>query len=275
MPNYCNNKLIVKGKPEVVKQFILENFRTNKYPYKENSNEYAYILDFEQFDPTPLNDNGEVFDDWYNWRLCHWGCKWSPLYYQYIKLTVEYEDENKKSKSLFNEVHHLAEEEGLFTEETIKNLETNADIMRLELLCDCETPWGPPEGIFRQWMEKYSESGLEASLKFYEPGCEILGELWFSGDDYSELYIDKQDNSKEHIQYLLEEGWESRDWYIENSTDMILEMHENEEEAKLIANKVEETLISCKTEDAATLIADIYDKYYNWLQGDKDEPSKE
>ena len=88
-----------------------------------------------------------------------------------------------------------------------------------------------------------------------------------------EKYVIDENDRKAYIEYLLTEGWECREWYIDECADMIQEMH-SAEEAELISAKVAEVLNNCKTEDAATLIADIFDKYYKWLQeGDekKDE----
>ena len=102
--------------------------------------------------------------------------------------------------------------------------------------------------------------------------------MWFSGEDYSENFIDSY-NRKEYIQYLLTEGWESRDFYLDDCLEMIQEMHETKQEVELLCNKVSEILKDCNTEQAATLIADIFDKYYKWLQEPKEddghEPSKE
>jgi hypothetical protein len=140
----------------------------------------------------------------------------------------------------------------------------------MELSCYFETPWGPPEGIFRQWMEKYGSMEIEVTMKFYEPGCEVLGEMWFSGEDYSEVVKDPY-NRKEWVQYLLEEGWECRDFYIDDCLEMIEEMHDTKEEVELLSNKVSEILKDCNTEQAATLIADIFDKYYKWMNEPKGE----
>jgi hypothetical protein len=111
-------------------------------------------------------------------------------------------------------------------------------------------------------------------MKFYEPGCEVLGEMWFSGEDYSEVFKNPYDR-KEWVQYLLEEGWESRDWYIDDCLEMIEEMHETKEEIELLSNKVSEILKDCNTEQAATLIADIQDKYFKWIHEPKGDESNE
>jgi hypothetical protein len=270
MPNWCSNNITVKGQGKYVKEFIQDNFKTNKNPYDSNSKEYDYILDFEQFDPTPLDDAGEVFSEWYTWRLEHWGCKWSPSYEQQVYLMIEKEGE--EPIQIFNEGHHLHEENQTFNEEFVKNLDTDCN-MTLEINCYCETPWGPPDSIFRRWAEKYSEH-LEASLKFYEPGCTIMGEFMFKGNEYEEYYANYY-NRAEWILYALEEGWETTEWYIDECMDMIAEMHDKKEEIEAIMNKVSDVLKVCNNKQASSLIADITNKYFEWLHEPKEEEDNE
>ena len=48
--------MVVQGNGKDVKKFIKENFRTNKYNHSEEKVIYLYELDFEQFDPTPIDE---------------------------------------------------------------------------------------------------------------------------------------------------------------------------------------------------------------------------
>ena len=66
MPNWCANNLVVKGNVKDVVRFIKENFNTKANPYNDSSNQYDYVLDFEKFLPTPLDENGELIKDWYD-----------------------------------------------------------------------------------------------------------------------------------------------------------------------------------------------------------------
>ena len=115
-----------------------------------------------------------------------------------------------------------------------------------------------------QWYEKYKELDLEVSLKFYEPGCVFAGEFWFSKDEYCSVVVDDT-NTKEWIKYLLTEGWEDIDWYVDECSDWINEM-EDEKVAEQVIPKMKEMLATANIEEAATLIADIHDKYYEWLR---------
>ena len=149
----------------------------------------------------------------------------------------------------------------MFSEELVDKLGDDSN-MKLELQCYYDTPWGPPEGIFMQWAEKYKELDLEVSLKFYEPGMVFAGELWFSRDDNCAISVDDTDRV-EWVKYLLKEGWESVEWYIEECSDMIREM-EDEKVAEQLVPKVTEVLSTANDEQAAVLIADIMDKYNKW-----------
>ena len=259
IPNWCANSMIVKGNGKDVKTFIKENFRSNAYG--ENKDKIIYELDFEQFDPTPLDENGGIINDWYNWRLEHWGCKWSACGDQIINLEVDIDGEENRYYDL-----HTDKDDEMFSEDLIDGLDDNSN-MKLELQCYYDTPWGPPEGIFMQWYEKYKELDLEVSLKFYEPGMVFAGELWFSKDHNRIIYIDDTDRV-EWVKYLLKEDWESVDWYIEECSDMIREM-EDEKVAEQLVPKVTEVLSTANNEQAAVLIADIMDKYMKWLKESK------
>lgn len=265
MPNWNSNNLVVEGKPGVVKQFIQENFKVQE-------DKSYYVLDFEQFDPTPIDPKTcDIIEDWYNWRLNHWGSKWSPSKEQYISLTFEFDDEGKESKTIYDEGHYLAEGE-LFTEEYINNIDVeNIKLMKLELHCYFETPWGPPAAIFRQWYEKYSKSGLEAKLKFYEPGCGVLGELYFKDEEYCEDFVESDDREA-WIKRLLDEGWETKEYYIDECYECIHEMWngKNNEARDMLIDKVENEIKQSNNEAAAKLIASILDSYFEWMnKGDE------
>lgn len=69
MPNWCVNTLIVNtgDKPE------LERFKAETADPQGDREEQ--ILSFAALVPEPEYKNP---DDWYNWRIENWGCKWNP-----------------------------------------------------------------------------------------------------------------------------------------------------------------------------------------------------
>lgn len=261
MPNWCSNKLEVKGKGFVVKHFIQENFKTNKY-----DDEFKYELDFEKFNPTPIDDKtGEIIENWYTWRLENWGCKWSPAGMdQIVHLSV---DDNGEI-SEYN--YHT---EIMFTEDLINNLNEEGDV-KLELECYFDTPWGPPEKIFDDWYGSYKSTGMELSLKFFEPGCEILGEMWFNGEEVGELYPDS--DSVEYYEYLLNNGWETVGGLIDYYVYFKLEdMHDNKDVLEKLVDKIYEECKKMTNKQIAMLIHDIDNQWIEWnKKGEENEPSE-
>ena len=74
MPNWCMNKLSVKGKKKQISEF------------KKKAKGESSDLSMDNFFPTPrellekdrqeTENNKPQSLDWYKWRLHHWGCKW-------------------------------------------------------------------------------------------------------------------------------------------------------------------------------------------------------
>lgn len=65
MPNWCNNKLIIKGTKDKLEEFIHKHFN--------NNNE----LDFATIVPEEYDQDGDI---WYAWRVRNWGTKWNACY---------------------------------------------------------------------------------------------------------------------------------------------------------------------------------------------------
>ena len=68
MPNWCQNKLIITGKPKDIERF--QKKATSKGDEENNPSDFS----LEKFLPTPpekLDGN-----DWYDWRVKNWGTKW-------------------------------------------------------------------------------------------------------------------------------------------------------------------------------------------------------
>lgn len=65
MPNWCENKLRVTGPKAEVARFMEEA--------KGNESGEWQDLDFSRLVPMPV----EKKDDWYDWNIANWGCKWN------------------------------------------------------------------------------------------------------------------------------------------------------------------------------------------------------
>ena len=254
MPNWCINNLSVKGEPKLVLQFIDENFLTQKV--QKEPVEYIYILDFEKFLPTPLDEKGEIFDDWYNWRCRNWGTKWSASSWQtsYLNITGEGMEEMEMNN----------QQEDTFNEETIKRLieQIPSEYTEATLQCSFDTAWCPPEGMYYLWKEKYQPLGLELTLKYYESGCCFAGEYWFSKTE--ECDVCYGDDEVSYIKYLLDEGWEHVEFYIDELNYMLDVMNKDkgEEFIEKIQKVVEEKILQAPSNlERAKLIVDIFDNF--------------
>ena len=256
MPNWCANNLVVKGNIKNVVRFIKENFNTKANPYNDSSNQYDYVLDFEKFLPTPLDENGELIKDWYDWRYQNWGCKWSPNHEQSIQLDVD-------NKIYYNMLRRGVNEEELFNEKLMDNLPEEGTA---ELICYYETPWSPALPLVDRWFEAYGENvDLELKCGYYEPGCAFAGEYGWKGNEmFSEDY--ELDESKESIEYLLNTGWEDVDWFKEVIKDVIECKFDDkgEEFTEKLLEKIYDTLDKATTNlERATLISSVLEERKN------------
>lgn len=254
MPNWCMNNLSVKGEPKLVLQFIDENFLTQKV--QKEPEEFIYILDFEKFLPTPLDEKGEIIDDWYNWRCRNWGTKWSASSWQTTYLDI--------TGNGLEDVELNNQQENSFNEDTIKRLleQLPEEYDEAVLQCSFDTAWCPPEGMYYLWKEKYQPLGLELTLKYYESGCCFAGEYWFSKDQ--ECDICYGDDEVSYIKYLLDEGWEHIEFYIDELKYMLDVMNKDkgEEFIEKIQKVVEEKILQAPSNlERANLIVDIFDNF--------------
>ena len=267
MPNWNMNHVVVKSEGNNVKnvlRFIKENFSTEKV--QNEPEEYIYILDFEKYLPTPLDESGEIIKDWYEWRLTNWGCKWSPCGEQQIFLNVKVKDEDLEIFE--NGVCGEPQDGYEFNEELIDKLLKRSDIENIELDISFDTPWGPPFAMIKHWFEDYKDEKQidELKNKYYEPGCCFAGIVGFNGkeelwiDEYYEGWIDE-----DYTKFLIEEDLETMDWYIEWTMDLIKEIHEEdgEEFINKFQNKIKELLKNPEKslDEKVKLITQIQNKY--------------
>ena len=268
MPNWNMNNMMVKGEPKLVLQFIDENFLTQKV--QKEPVEYIYILDFEKFLPTPLDEKGEIFDDWYNWRCRNWGTKWSASSWQtsYLNITGEGMEEMEMNN----------QQEDTFNEETIKRLieQIPSEYTEATLQCSFDTAWCPPEGMYYLWKERYQPLGLELTLKYYESGCCFAGEYWFSKTE--ECDVCYGDDEVSYIKYLLDEGWEHVEFYIDELNYMLDVMNKDkgEEFIEKIQKVVEEKILQAPSNlERAKLIVDIFSNFRDCEFKCKEEKKEE
>lgn len=88
MPNHTTNRLTIDGSPEAVAA-VLDAIRGTD----DDGNEL--VIDFDRVVPMPaairetMRQPGEAVtqagaDDWYDWRITHWGTKWNA-YWQELR----------------------------------------------------------------------------------------------------------------------------------------------------------------------------------------------
>lgn len=269
MPNFCGNYMDVKSKGNNVKnvlRFIKENFSTEKV--QNEPEEYIYILDFEKYLPTPLDEKGEIINNWYDWRIMNWGCKWSPCSEQHVFLNVKVKDCDLEIFE--NGVCGRPQDGYEFNEELIDKLLERNDIEEIELNISFETPWCPPFAIINRWFEEYKDEKRIDVLKnkYYEPGCCFAGIVGFDRDEDENTLIDIYHEGwidEEYTKFLIEEDLESFDYYVEMVMDLIGEMHEKDGKEFItnMQNKINEALVNPEAplEYKVKLITEIQEKY--------------
>lgn len=250
MPNWCNNHLQAKGEVTALLDFIEDTHEVNK----ETG---FYELSFEKINPTPLNENGEVFDELYSWRNSNWGTKWdADVEYEYMSSNIC----DGASIRLSNEnVYNKAKQKGLITEENINNLRkfVNVDNCEGTYGSKFNTAWAPPKGIYNTIRERYNEDDLEFEASYYEGGCGFAGELkWTKGEITESKYVECcGDGIVDYYEYLLEEGHEDEDYYLDEITSKIAEDHPDEWEE--IVQRVSEEFCKADNKGKATMFCDV------------------
>jgi len=194
MPNWCNNTIEIKGSTETIKK-LWEGATAEgddggllnamvPMPKELNNTTSPTPPDSEQ----PVVDG---FDNWYDWRVSNWGCKW---------------DVNTEGLEFHDHGDGTAEISGWF-----------------------DSPWAPPIGAYEKFCDDMDGVYLEAFYE--EGGMDFAGHWTSeSGDDYlenisdyarekiktgdsgSELYefldehFDLTEYRREYIEEELEEG---------------------------------------------------------------------
>lgn len=230
MPNHCMNYLDVTGQYKDVLKFILETHGIDK-----NDGEPHYKLLFEKISPTPIKEDGDIIEEWYDWRLKNWGCKWD-CYDEFGSLNINEKTINVDS-SKFNPI---------YLNEGVINREDEAEYS----IGFC-TAWAPPIAIYNSIAERYKDLDLKIKVQYDEGGCAFAGHiLYHKGEVLEDVYVDVSNNAVEYYEYLIEHEIEDMDYLLENIFNSLLEKHEDELSNEYIIKLYEKVKDIMESEDA-------------------------
>lgn len=226
MPNYCDNDLKITGKLEDVEKFM-EDCISVTLGYKQNNGHFNYncFLDFEKILPTPTQENGEVIDEWYRWRINNWGTKWN------VCDTYDFEVYQEHSSS------------------------------PVELTIGFTTAWGPADQLYEHLAHKYKDTSLEFTIQYYEGGCAFAGELsYHKGEETNNFFVEYKsgdtENNIKYYTYLIEEELEDHEWMSERIEECMNLEDATEEEIEDALSLFNEYYRRNKCEEAARLFVE-------------------
>jgi len=154
MPNFCSNTLEISNLSQKSFEKLIE-----QHTKQEGQEERTLV--FDSIIPVPKKDNGEPFDDWYNFRINNWGTKWEPNTYSF---EASYDDNDR--------------------------------FLGGYISIAMDTAWTPPLGIIQKLSEMFPEAKFE--IKYVEPGCCFMGEdHYVGGEKIYEMYSEDLDKIKE------------------------------------------------------------------------------
>ena len=158
MPNWCYNKLKIKGTKNELLKFYNEN-KNNNSIYENKKQE----LDFYKSVPIPKDQE----ENWYKWNNQNLGTKWNVSDAQYEFCEVI--DKN----SAFNTIKTIY----LKTAEKNHALQVGTIIKKMftsyKIIYVFETAWSPPVPWIAKTSERYPN--LKFTLEFEEMGCDFCG----------------------------------------------------------------------------------------------------
>lgn len=132
MPNWCLNNLTIEHEDRAkVMEFV--------HAYKEGKACEHYL-------PVPKRDDGELSDDWWDYRVENWGTKW------------DIGSDN-------NESHGL-----------------NPTVVDNQTSMTFDSAWSPPLGLY----ERLVELGFKVEATYFEPGMDFAGRWIDGSDEYYE-----------------------------------------------------------------------------------------
>ena len=213
MPNWCNNTITIQGPTDTLKPLWDEANKTgllNAIKPMPAALEGTTSPAPKEGEPQPLVDG---FDNWYDWRVSNWGCKWDV-----DTEGLEYEDNGDGTASI----------SGHF-----------------------ESPWGPPIEAYNTFCDDMDNCSLEAFYE--EGGMDFAGHYDNGADSYLEGISDfareqikTGDSGSKLYDYLDAELdlTESRRDYIEEELDEL-----NEDAQKVHDFVVEKQAVNGKKEN--------------------------
>lgn len=161
-----------------------------------------FQLTFDKIIPTPTTGTGEIIDDWYNWRLEHWGgCKSEP---EIIvnELCAGFEADTFKTIKVYSDFHKKTP---LEVKNALENLSQHGLI---SWECKFEIDWGFPIDIFNKVVEDYKDEIEILSIAYVcDADAGILGK-WNVIDgkvSYLEYYADVDNQREAYIREALSE----------------------------------------------------------------------
>ena len=176
MPNWCENKLKIKGTTENIIKFlkqvgdeeqiftfekIIPEPETEKdcpaeFLIKDAEDAQKHFLAYEE------NDDRRWFN-WHDWHCQKWGCKWDC----------------SVSNSNFSSIKEIK------------------DKQLTEINIWYDTPWGPARGIMEHLIKKEKDYGLKFHFMWFEPNMAFCGELSddiYYDDEYNCYYDEEEDD---------------------------------------------------------------------------------
>jgi hypothetical protein len=161
MPNWCENRLTVRGdKKEVEKfrNFILSDDPEKKYelfgkliPMPEELKETIKSFGNSESNEQLIEKYG--YDNWYDWCIANWGVKWD------ISHVFDHSD-GENNIDVFPITTYEGEKIGEYAEFSI----------------GYDTPWGPGDDELEKAFQKFDQ--LRFFLYYSEPGMGFHGYLY-------------------------------------------------------------------------------------------------
>ena len=212
MPNWCNNTITIQGPTDTLKPLWDEAKSTgllNAIKPMPKALEDTTSPAPKEGTPQPLVDG---FDNWYDWRVANWGCKWD------------------------------VDTEGL---EFTDNGDGTASIAGW-----FDSPWGPPIEAYNTFCDDMDNCSLESFYE--EGGMDFAGHYDNGSDDYIEGISDYarrvvkgEDSGSSLYDFLdgeLELTEQRREWIEEEMNEDAQKVHDFVVEKKAVNGTRKETV---------------------------------